>query len=252
METRKYRSGYVRALPDDDSRTVRFIISDESVDRHNSVIRSDAWDLKAFVNSPIAGWSHDVYGGWRAPDPDNIIGTWKVWIEEKELIGDLTFEDAETNPKAEKLFRKVKNGTLNAVSVGFMPVKEHEGDEEKGEVKDVTYYDLAELVEVSLVGIPSNKNARKKALDNGDIPELMEELISEALGDKFSDEEIEKLTIKGLFKILRGGEAEEVEYADTGGVVDTDARDKRLQRIRNINKYLELEEGYKNEFKRSY
>lgn len=209
-------------LPDDDSRTVRFVISDESKDRHNSIVPVDAWDLENFRENPIAGWGHDVYGFWSAPDPDNIIGSWDVWTENNELLGDLTFEDAETNPKADKLFRKVRNGTLNAVSVGFLPKKQHEGDKEKDEEEGVTYYDDVELIEASLVVIGSNPRARKKALENGDIPELAEELVEElkklvgtALGDKLNEDDFEKLTIKGLLATLHGGDADEVMDADT-------------------------------------
>ena len=240
MENRKYKQGQVREFMGDGTRTVRFMISDESLDRHNSVIRSSAWDLAAFKNNPIAGWGHDVYGNWRAPDPDNIIGTWNVWTEGKELVGDLTFEDAETNPKAEKLFKKVTSGTLNSVSVGFMPSEQHEGVEEDGEERGVVYYDKVELAEVSLVPIPSNKNARKKALENGDIPELIEELIGEALGDEYN----EKLTLKGLFAILRGDETEKIEKEETGEEVDTEARDEHIKQA----KWLESALRQKAEF----
>lgn len=234
MENRKYTNGQVREFIDN-SRTVRFVISDESVDRHNSVILSKAWDLRPFNNNPIAGWGHDVYGGYRAPDPDNIIGRWKVWQEGSELLGDLTFEDGNSNPKAEKLFNKVRNGTLNAVSVGFMPLESHDGDEKNGEERGVTYYDKVELAEVSLVPIPSNKNARKKALENGDIPELIDELIREALGNEYN----EKLTLKGLFAILRGGEAEQIEEADTGEV-DTKTREEHLEKVKRLKEQSEL------------
>jgi len=249
MENREYRTGHVKAV-EEDSRTVRFTISDESIDRHNSIIKLDAWDLEAFKENPIAGWGHSVYGGWRAPDPDDIIGKWDVWTEDKELVGDLTFEDAETNPKADKLYRKVKNGTLNAVSVGFMPQKSHKGDskEREGEIDGITYYDSAELVEVSLVVIPSNKNARKKAFENDDISELIEDFIKEALGDEYRDD----LTLKGLFTILNGGDAAEIEEADTGEEIDAEAREENLQKSKNINNYFELEEKYRDELKRDY
>ena len=246
----KFRQGQVREFIGDDSRTVKFVISDESRDRHNSVVPVASWDLKAFHNNPVAGWAHSVYGG-RDWNPDNFIGKWEVWPEGRELIGNLTFEDKETNPLAEKLLRKVQNGTINAVSVGFMPNGGHYGEETeaRGAENETYYYDSAELIEVSLVGIPSNKNARKKALENGDIPDLMDELIREALGDKFNDEEIEKLTIKGLFNILRGEEAEKVEEAETGEEVDTKARDRHLQRVTNINNCLKQIENHDNERK---
>ncbi len=242
MKTReaKHRQGQVRQLPLGDSRTVSFVVSDESVDRHNSVIRSAAWDLEPFRTNPIAGWAHSVYGGWRAPNPDDIIGTWNVRTEGTELIGDLTFEDAETNPKAEKLFKKVRNGTLNSVSVGFFPNEDPvKGDEEKEQQRDVMYYEKeksVELAEISLVPIPSNKNARKKAMENEDIPELIEEMVREALGDKFN----EKLTLKGLFAMLRGDEAEKIETNETGEKVDTEARERHIKVSRARQSYYKL------------
>jgi len=252
METAEtqYRSGFVRDIPEDnDSRTVPFVISNESRDRHRSIIPLSAWELDNFRTTPIAGWSHEVYGKglFTKPDPDNFIGRWdNIRIDGDELVGDLTFEDKETNPLAEKLLRKVRNGTLNAVSVGFLPGDGHYGKEEdkehRGGSKETYYYDSAELIEVSLVGIPSNKDARKKALENGDIPELIEELVREALGDKF----IETMTLKGLFATLRGGDAIEVETEDTGEKVDAEARRKRLHKITALNNFLNYMEDDKN------
>lgn len=255
METMEiqHRQGLVRAIPEDkDNRAITFVISDETRDRHKSVIPSKAWDLKSFIENPVAGWSHQVYGRglFTEPSPDNFIGRWdNVRIDNGELVGDLNFEDKETNPLADKLLRKVRNGTLTAVSVGFLPGDGHYGKEDdfeqKGAKNETYYYDSAELVEASLVGIGSNKNAKKKALleDTDDIPELIEELIREALGDKFN----EKMTVKGLFATLKGGDAEEVEQAETGKEIDTEARRKRLHKITNINKVIDYMEEQKND-----
>lgn len=228
MENRKLTYGYIRSLPTGEERTVRFVASTESLDRHNSIIKSEGWDLEAYRKNPIVGWDHDVYGGWRAADPDNIIGRADVKVENSELIADITFEDELVNKKADKIFRKVKGGTLNAVSVGFLPVKEHRGDPEAGEVRDATYYDAVELVEISAVPIGSNRDAVKNALKSGtDISELVKEIVSEALGDEYN----EKLTLKGLFSILGGGDAGEVEKADAGEV-DEEARRRHLAYVK--------------------
>lgn len=236
MEKRKYTQGYVRALPKGDDRTIEFIVSNESVDRHNSIVKLDGWDLSGFNKNPILGWDHDVYGGWRAADPDNILGSIKVERQGDELVGYAKFEDAETNKKADKIFRKVKSGTLNAVSVGFMPGDSHEGDPDtnENEIRGVLYYDSAELVEVSVVPIPSNKDAVKRAIENGDIPELIEETIREALGNEYN----EKLTLKGVFSILRGGEAAKIEEEDAGEKVDKEDRDRHLEVVRARNKAI--------------
>jgi len=255
---RKYRQGFVREIPEDkENRTITFVISDDTRDRHKSVIPSDAWDLKSFTGNPVAGWSHEVYGRglFTKPDPDNFIGRWdNLRFEGNEMLGDLTFEDKETNPLAEKLLRKVRNGTLNAVSVGFLPGDGHYGEKEaeenRGGKNETYYYDSAELVEASLVGIGSNKNAKqvsKALLENtDDIPELIREIIREALGDKFNEDDFEKLTIRGLFTTLRGGEAAEIETAETGDEVDVEARRKRLHKIKAINSYLDFKEEHKN------
>ena len=249
---RQYRAGFVRDIPDDsDSRTIPFVISNESRDRHKTIIPLKSWDLDGFTKTPIAGWSHEVYGGglFSKPDPDNFIGRWdNIRVDGNELVGDLTFEDKETNPLADKLLNKVRNGTLNAVSVGFIPGDGHYGEkddkEQRGGARETYYYDSAELTEVSLVGIPSNTDARKKALENGDIPEMIEELIRTALGDKFN----EKLTLKGLFATLKGGDSEEVEKEDTGEDIDKEARDKHLQKVKNLNNYLRILEEHNNEY----
>jgi HK97 family phage prohead protease len=238
MEKRKYTQGYVRALPKDDSREVEFIVSNESIDRHNSIVKLDGWDLSGFNKNPILGWDHDVYGGWRSADPDNILGSIRVERQGDELVGVARFEDADTNKKADKIFKKIKNGTLNAVSVGFMPGESHEGDpdEREDEIRGVTYYDSAELVEVSVVPIPSNKDAVKRAIDNGDIPELIEDMMREALGDEYN----EKLTLKGIFSILKGGEAEKIEEEETLKEVDKEDRDRKLEISRKRNDVSKL------------
>ena len=79
------------------------------------------------------------------------------------------------NEKADKIFRKVKFGSLKAVSVGFAPTgRGHLGDETRGEDPDVYYYDGQELLEVSVVNIPSNKNAVKRAFGT-DVEAIDEE-----------------------------------------------------------------------------
>lgn len=239
MEKRKYTQGYVRALPKGEDRTVEFIVSDESIDRHNSIIKLDAWNLEGFNKNPILGWDHDVYGGWRSADPDNILGRIEVSKEDGVMIGRATFEDADTNKKADKIFKKIKSGTLNAVSVGFMDKESHVGDpdEKEGEVRGVTYYDSVELVEVSVVPIPSNKNAVKKAVENGDIPELIEETLREALGDEYN----EKLTLKGVLSMLRGGDKQEIQEADEGKV-DHEAKRKETIKFIALNILAENED----------
>ena len=153
---------------DEEKRTVEFVASDSSVDSYGTVLPVDKWDLQRYQNNGIVGYMHDVYGdSWtKSADPDDVIGKGVAFIEDEKLIVRITFEPKELNEKADKIFRKLQFGSLHAVSVGFRATgKGHKGDEERGEDPNVYYYGGQELLEVSVVNIPSNANALKRALE---------------------------------------------------------------------------------------
>lgn len=149
-----------------ENRTVQFVISTADKDRHGTVLNMKNWKLDNFNANPIVGYQHNVYGDsfLTSPDPDDILGVAKAWVEGDELIGEVTFETAEINPKADKIFKKVMNGTLKATSVGFTPLRGNDGTlgEKRG---DTFYYHGQELLEFSIVNIPSNPKALKRGLE---------------------------------------------------------------------------------------
>lgn len=151
---------YVRKFPKDveKTRTIPFVFSDETRDSYGTVFTADGWDLDRFNKNGIALFNHNTYSS----DPDMSIGTARAWVEGKKLLGEITFEPADINPLAEKVFRKYLNGTYKGVSVRFFPLEN--GHWGKGQ-EDVTgenptyYIGRRELIEISVVPIPSNKNA---------------------------------------------------------------------------------------------
>ena len=163
---------------DEESRTVEFVASDNSVDSYGTVIPVDKWDLTRYSGNGIVGYMHDVYGdSWtKSADPDDVIGKGEAWIEDDKLVVRITFEPAELNEKADKIFRKLQFGSLHAVSVGFRATaKGHMGDEERGEDPKVYYYAGQELLEVSVVNIPSNANALKRSIQEEEASREYEE-----------------------------------------------------------------------------
>jgi len=104
----------------EESRTVEFIISSADKDRHRTVLNMKGWELENFNLNPIVGYQHNVYGAnmCSAPNPDDVLGPGRAFLEGEKLIGAVTFETKEINPLAEKIFQKVLNGTLRATSVG--------------------------------------------------------------------------------------------------------------------------------------
>lgn len=167
-----------RAFAEDieETRTVRFIISTDGKDRHGTKLNMKGWNLENFNRNPIVGYQHNVYGDNMCvpPNPDDVLGPARAWVENANgrdvLMGEVTFEKAEINPQAEKVFRKVLNGTLRATSVGFLEIGKGKDVVEKdasGKVIGKTYeFEGQELIEFSIVNIPSNPEATRKVVMN--------------------------------------------------------------------------------------
>ena len=163
---------------DEETRTITFVASDGSRDSAHTVLNQDGWKLDRFNKNPVIGYN---YGGWNGNDVDKVIGKGRAYVEDGKLMVDITFEPKEINELAEKVYQKILFGSLNAVSVGFLPVGKGawgKGDEAVGESNETYYYAGQELLEISVVNIPANSNATRK----GEDPEQaeLEELRKEA------------------------------------------------------------------------
>lgn len=150
----------VRNLTPDqiENRQAEFVISSEAPDTYGTVFRMDGWDLTRYEKNPIVLYAHRSHGD----DPDNIIGTGEVFRDGDQLIGRVTFESADVNQKAEKVFRKVQAGTLRMASIGANPTQGHWGVAEANEDPELLYFDRQELLEFSIVPIGSNPDALKR------------------------------------------------------------------------------------------
>ena len=92
-----------------------------------------------------------------------VIGKSAVSVDtfagKKVIVAEAEFEPADINPIADKILKKLVFGSLNAASVGILPMGN--GKTEKG----VYYYDGQELLEWSVVNIPMNQDAIKLSVD---------------------------------------------------------------------------------------
>ena len=164
-----------------ETRTVTFVASDGSRDSAHTVLNQAGWDLKRFNSNPVIGYNHEVYGAWDTKDVDFVIGKGRAYVEDNTLLVDITFEPKEINELAEKVYQKILFGSLNAVSVGFLPIGKGawgKGEEGPGEERETYYYAGQELLEISVVNIPANANATRKGEDRA--AEELEALRKEA------------------------------------------------------------------------
>jgi hypothetical protein len=156
-----------------ENREAEFVISSESVDTYKTVFVAAGADFKRYEDNPIVAYGHRTW----SDNPDMILGTSEVFQEGTLTIGKVRFEDEETNPTAEKIWKKVQKGTLRMASIGANVLEWRYGDETKGEDKSVVYFTRWELLEWSIVPIGSNPDSLKRELQN------VEEIRKELLGD---------------------------------------------------------------------
>lgn len=169
----------------------KFKITDESVDRHGDVILYDGWDFKNFMKNPVVFWGHQQ---WEVPIGKvfNLIKN----DEEKAVYIEGVFAPSE---KAQEIRKVYEEGFINACSVGFNPL-----DYEKSETGGFIITE-AELLELSLVGIPANAEALSVLGEKGfDIEKLKKMKVLEVEteeDEKQDDEEVdEKEKLKSVLE----------------------------------------------------
>lgn len=250
MAATNFIQAELRALPEnvEETRTVEFVISNETRDRHGTVLRADKWDLANYKRNPVVGYSHALHGSFFGDvDPDTVIGKGEVFMEGKNMIGRVMFEPAEINPLAEKIFQKVKFGSLRSASVGFSPKGEPEygkGTQAKGQPNETLYYPGQELLEWSIVNIPSNPTAVKREMAD-DLEDFLENA-AKALEGKHTVEELRKMTLKGVISLMTGeGIEEDKQETEESQQIDNELETKRR---RQLGRY-QVDAAFHNNFK---
>lgn len=127
---------------------IEMIGSTEHLDRDGEILKIDGWDLKNYKKNPVVLPSHMYW--------EPAIGRAKVRVEDKNLIFKIEFPPVGINPVADIYKGLYKGGFMKASSVGFIGQEwkwgEKEGDPRRTFLKH-------ELLEISLVSVPSNPNA---------------------------------------------------------------------------------------------
>lgn len=135
---------------------VTFVLSTDEVDRHGDVVAADGWTLESYRKNPVLLWAHD----YRHPAIGRAV---ELWTEPHRLLAKMEFAPTEFAQEVAALYRA---GFQWGVSVGFKPLRfEERRDEKTGAYLGVRFMEQ-ELLEVSAVPVPANRNALRRTRGN--------------------------------------------------------------------------------------
>jgi hypothetical protein len=254
-KTKGYGFGIRGDIPADaaESRIIPFILSTFAKDRHGTVLNQDNWKLDNYRLNPVIAYQHNLSGGMCTdPNPDFVIGKsvsigMEGQAQDRRLIAAVEFEPASVNPLAEKIFQKVLFGSLSRSSVGFLEVGEGrygEGEEAQGRSEETYYFAGQELLEASIVNIPSNPQAGKRDITQRRLREegyIAFMYAFRELGGKFRLSELEAMTVRDILTLLDGKDLEIPErdpakvreiLEDPQAVADQIARLQSVRKLR--------------------
>ncbi len=143
-------------------RVIRFIASDESLDRDGDIITATGWQLGNYLKNPVVLYGHDY-------DKLPVGKAVSVHIDTaaRQLIIDVQFPTVEELSSGvpsehalfvDSVYNLAKLGVLNAVSVGFRGLQVEPILDEKGQWVGRRFLSQ-ELMELSIVPVPANANA---------------------------------------------------------------------------------------------
>jgi HK97 family phage prohead protease len=153
------KAQYVDVIESEGARVYTFRASTGAVDRQNEIVDQAGWSLDSYRQNPVVLDSH------KYDSIEDVIGrAVRVEVVGDALEADIIFADTEKGECAEEL---VNTGFLRTVSVGFRSLARRPG----GAGQPLTHTQ-AELLEISLVAVPANREAvRIRSADEGDEPE---------------------------------------------------------------------------------
>lgn len=140
------KAQFVDIVEVEGARIYTFRASSGAVDRQNEIVDQMGWELESYRSNPVVLDSH------KYDSIEDIIGrAVRVEVVGGALEADIIFSENEKGECAEELVNK---GFLRTVSVGFRSMERRPG----GAGQPLTHT-RAELLEISMVAIPANREA---------------------------------------------------------------------------------------------
>lgn len=188
----------------DEDRTLKFVATEEIVDRDGDLIKIDGLDIKNYKANPIVLWCHDHKG---LP-----VGKGVFKKQGEQMSIKIQFAEPEVYSFADTVYKLTKGGYINAVSLGMIPDWDSIEYPTNMKVKGKLVKRLiakAEVLECSLVPCPANQGA---------------------------------VGIKGLQKAVSDGVIDKIEYDEMALLYkDTDPIETAMEKADKLIKSLQLQ-----------
>ncbi len=142
-------------VKEEDGKVEGVVGSTQVIDRLEEVIEQEGWDLTNYKKNPVILWGHNVHE--ERPPIGKAVKIWLDGVRKKKLMFDIQFDLKDTF--AAEIFRKVKEGFLSTVSVGFLPLESEPVNKDDSSPWAPQRYKKQELLELSFVPVPANPEA---------------------------------------------------------------------------------------------
>lgn len=149
--------------------THRFILLDESIVSYGFRVLIAGVDISQFKRNP-------VFLSYHFDDKLPIGRCVKVWKEEKQILIDVEFDEADTDDEVQRIIGKVKRGFIKMVSAGLADLVFSEDPKLMLEGQTLPTIIKCRLREASIVGIGANHNALKLYDSEGVEVDLSDEI----------------------------------------------------------------------------
>lgn len=151
MKDKQYGLVEVKVNKDEENRVIEFVATDQIVDYDSDIVEVDGMDISKIKKNKSFLWSHQG----SQPPIGKIMSLKKVG---KKILGKAQLTSEEEYPFGYQIYKLIKGGYINNVSISFMPDYDTiEYKEVKG--KRVQVIKNATMLEVSAVNIGANRNA---------------------------------------------------------------------------------------------
>jgi len=141
---------------------VRASTGGDALGRDRMIVVPAGIELGPYRRNPVMLWQHDP----TAP----VARAAGLQMDGEDLCADVEFAPAGVSAKADEICGLVKSGVINAVSIGFDPLESEPIDPKRGRAGGQRVL-RAELMEISFVSVPADREAIVLQRKDGDKPQ---------------------------------------------------------------------------------